>query len=195
MTIRIIFLSIILGLSTQISAQSKKEKKLLQAIEALETTEFIKSYKECKLRVEKVATDFKLQEEFLEADDITRVQLSYQESKEEFDLILDNLKRKLLNKKYRKFMIDNPEEYTELVQLKLEKAMNNYEANCVKLIEEISGTEVVGFGISDIVLLVNIVGDIFGAIKNISKQLDKMNEIYIEEKFISKLRVKDWDEL
>lgn len=193
---RILFLAIlIIGSTFSLSAQSKKEKKLQQAIDALEGTEFVNSYKECKLRVEKVATDFKLQEEFFEAEDVERVKENYTVSKEEFDLILNNMKKRLMDKKYRNFMIEAPEEYTELISLKLEKAMNNYEANCVNLINEISGTEAVGFGISDIVMLVNVVGDIFGAIKNVSKQLDKMNEVYIEDKFISKLRIKSWEEL
>ena len=182
-------------LATSVFGQSKNEKKFQKAIDALESTEFIKEMRSSKKKVESAVLDFKLQEEYFEEEDVDRVKECYQETIDGFDKIMENMKNKLMDKKRRASIVNDPDDYTELMQFRLEKVMEAHRENCIPLIEEITGVEAVGFGIEDIKFIIGLVADVVNALKGNGKSFDKMGENYLEDNFIKGLRISSWDDL
>ena len=191
----IIILFGIILLSASIFGQSKNEKKFQKAIDALESTEFIKELRSSKKKVESAVLDFKLQEEYFEKEDVDRVKACYQETIDGYDKILENMKNKLMDKKRRESIVNDPDDYTELMQFRLEKIMEIHRENCIPMIEEITGVEAVGFGIEDIKFIIGLVSDIVNALQGNGKSFDKMGEEYLEDNFIVGLRISNWEDL
>ena len=102
------------------NGQSKQEKQYIKAIDALEGTDFVKQLRKSKTRIESAVLDFKLQEEYFEKEDIERVKDCYSSTLRGFDKILENMKNKLLEKKRREAIINDPDDYTELMQFRLD---------------------------------------------------------------------------
>lgn len=182
-------------LSNDLFSQNKREKKMQGAIDALMTTEFIQKYSEYKQLVEMTALDFKTQAEYYDQMEVNRISFGYETSRAAFDKILDGLRKDLLDKSTREYIQQNPDRYTHFVTNELEFAMNNYQEQVIYKINELTGNETVGFGIFEIKLFLDLIFDVVGVITSIEKELDKMNEKYLDENFTNPLRVASWEEL
>lgn len=176
-------------------AQSKREKKMQEAINALMQTQFIQKYKEYKDIVEVTAGSFKPTSSAYDQMEVSRIKFNYETSRAAFDKILLGVKKDLLDKTTREYIVGNPERYTQFVANELEMAMNNYQETVVFKINTLTGQQTVGFGIMEIKLLLDLVFDVVGVVQSIQKELDKMSEAYLDEKFTNVLKIKSWDEL
>lgn len=173
----------------------KREEKMKAAIDALNTTEFIRKYKEYQGAVEKTAADFKVIATDYPTEDVREVQYAYRSTRDNFNKILETVKKDLLDKKTRNFMKQNPDRYTQFVSQELDLAYKTYQNTVVTKITELTGQETVGIGIMQLKLLLDLVFDVVGVINTIEAELAKMNEKYIEENFIGPLRIKEWEKL
>lgn len=192
--------TIVIGLFTLVLAaptfaQNKRESKMKAAIDALNTTEFVRKYKEYQGAVEKTVADFKAVSTDYPTEDVREVQYAYRTTRDNFNKILETVKKDLLDKKTRNFMKENPDRYTQFVSQELDLAYKTYQNTVVTKISELTGEESVGLGIMQIKLLLDLVFDVVGVINTIEDELAKMNEKYIEENFIGPLRVKEWEKL
>lgn len=176
-------------------AQSKREKKMQAAIDALMQTSFVQKYKEYKEIVEVTAGSFKPTANAYDQMEVSRIKFNYETSRAAFDKILLGVKTDLLDKTTREYIVSNPERYTQFVANELEMAMNNYQETVVFKINTLTGQQTVGFGIMEIKLLLDLVFDVVGVVQSIQKELDKMSEAYLDEKFTNVLKIKSWDEL
>ncbi len=176
-------------------AQNKREQKMQAAIDALMTTQFVQKYKEYKDIVEVTASSFKPTAASYDQMEVERIKFNYETSRASFDKILMGVKKDLLDKTTREYIVGNPDRYTQFVATELEMAMNNYQEMVVFKINTLTGQQTVGFGIMEIKLLLDLVFDVVGVIQSINKELDKMNEAYLDEKFTNVLKIKTWDEL
>lgn len=177
------------------NSQSREERQYIKAINALETTDFVQQLRKSKTRIESAVLDFKLQEEYFEKEDIVRVKDCYSATIRGFDKILENMKNKLLEKKRRESIINDPDDYTELMQFRLDRIMEAHRTNCIPIIEEVTGVEAVGFGLGDLSFIFKLIGDVVNTLKGNSKSFDKMGDEYLEDNFIKGLRVSSWEEL
>lgn len=173
----------------------KREEKMKAAIDALNTTEFIRKYKEYQGAVEKTAADFKVIATDYPTEDVREVQYAYRSTRDNFNKILETVKKDLLDKKTRNFMKQNPDRYTQFVSQELDLAYKTYQNTVVTKITELTGQETVGIGIMQLKLLLDLVFDVVGVINTIEAELAKMNDKYIEENFIGPLRIKEWEKL
>jgi len=179
--------------ASNIQSQSKKVKKWQDAIDNLNKTEFIGTYKEYKERIETGISDFQLTQDNLDEKDIEIIKSGYIETQLRFDAMFNSMKNDFTNKKMRKFISKNPEHYFKGFRYDMDQAWNYYRNNCERYIHEFTTPDTVAFGLTEITLLLSLI-EKFGGI--ISNHIDKMNKIsgeYLENHFISKLRLKDWE--
>lgn len=176
-------------------AQNKRESKMQAAIDALMTTQFIQKYKEYKEIVETTAGSFKPMAANYDPMEVNRIKFNYETSRAAFDKILLGVKKDLLDKTTREYIKTSPDRYTQFVASELEMAMNNYQESVVHKINMLTGQQTVGFGIMELKLILDLVFDVVGVINSINKELDRMNEAYLDEKFTNVLKIKSWDEL
>ena len=52
-----------------------------------------------------------------------------------------------------------------------------------------------GFGITDLKLILDLVFDVVGVISSINKELERMSEEYLDANFTNLLKIRSWDEL
>ena len=176
-------------------SQNKRAKKMQEAIDALMATEFIQKYIEYKQMVEITALDFKMQSNNYDPMEVNRISFGYETSRAAFDKILGGIRKDLLDKSTRDYIQQNPDRYTHFVTQELEFAMNNYQEQVVYKINQLTGNESVGFGIFEVKLFLDLIFDVVSVITSIEKELDKMNEKYLDENFTQPLQVKSWEEL
>jgi len=187
---------LIFSLSTfSISAQLKRSAKLDKAIDALNNTEFIDTYKNYKTNVETTIRDFKSMAYDLDPYDVQMVKDSYAESKKEFDAIVENLKVDLIDKKTRNFISDYPDRYTKFIASEVEGSYEFFLNNTVTLIDDLTGYEYTGFGLAEVNLIVGLLGEITGMIKDIKGNMKKMTAEYFEAYFIADLRLAEWENI
>jgi hypothetical protein len=191
----ILFLLLCVAFVLPTQAQSKKEKKMKAAIDAINNTEFIKKYKESKEYIEKSGGEFKAIMGNYESQDVNEVIFGYEGTRKQFNSIIEKIKKDLMDKKTREFMIAQPDRYTDFVSKEVDFAMKTYQQTVVVKINEITGNEQVGMGIMELKLLIDLVFNVVGVIKTIQDELDKMNEAYLEKNFVQPLKVQSWEEL
>ena len=176
-------------------AQSKREQKMQAAIDALMTTQFVQKYKEYKELVELTASDFKAISPNYDKMEVDRIRFNYESSRAAFDKILSGVKKDLLDKTTRGYIAENADRYTQFVASELEMAMNNYQESVIYKINLLTGQQTVGFGITDLKLILDLVFDVVGVISSINKELERMSEEYLDANFTNLLKIRSWDEL
>jgi hypothetical protein len=176
-------------------SQNKREKKMQSAIDALMSTQFVQKYKEYKEIVESTAGSFKAVASNYDAREVERIKFNYEASRASFEKILMGVKKDLLDKTTRDYIAGNPDRYTQFVASELEMAMNNYQESVVHKINILTGNQVVGFGVLELKMIIDLVFDVVGIIQSINKELERMNEEYLDQHFTNILKIKSWDEL
>lgn len=175
-------------------AQPKTDKKLEAAIESLGKTAFIKELKKCKQQIEANVADFKVTKE-VDEKDIRKVKRAYAETQEKFDGILNGLKKDLMTKANRDFIIANPDRYTDFTKKSLQETMDDYQSNCQSLIDKATGKAGSTALVALVELLVPSINNLVSYFQDYKKALNTANEAFIEAKLIQKLRLKAWDSL
>ena len=175
-------------------AQPKTDKRLESAIESLEKTAFIKEFKKCKKQIEANVADFKATKD-IDEKDIRKVKRAYGETQEAFDNILNGLKKDLMSKANRGFIIASPDRYTDFTKRSLEEAMDEYQSNCQSLMDKATGKAGSVALVALLELLVPSINNLVTYFQDYKKALNTANEAFIETKLIQKLRLKTWDTL
>lgn len=173
----------------------KRERKMQEAIDSLNTTEFVRKYKEYKELVEMTISNFKAVSSNYEIADVQEVQYGFKTTASNFNKILETIKKDLLDKKTREFIKTSPDRYTQFVAQELDLAYKGFQQTVVLKITELTGEQPVGIGVMEIKLLLDLVFDVVGVINSIEGELSRMNDAYVEEKFVAPLRVKTWEAL
>ena len=109
-------------------------------------------------------------------------------SRAAFDKILESIRKDMLDKSTRSYIAENPDRYTHFISNELDMAMNNYQEQVVYKINELTGIETVGLGIFELKLFLDLIFDVVGVITSIEKELDKMNEAYLDENFTKSIK-------
>jgi hypothetical protein len=191
----IIFLLLCIAFVLPTQAQSKREKKMKAAIDAINGTEFIKKYKESKEYIERTASEYKTISGNYESQDNNEIMFGYEATRKSFNGIIEKIKKDLLDKKTREFMIAQPDRYTDFVSREVDFAMKTYQQTVIVKINEVTGSEQVGIGIMELKLIIDLVFDVVGVIKTIQDELDKMSEDYLNKNFVTPLKIQSWEEL
>ena len=173
----------------------KRERKMQEAIDSLNTTEFVQKYKQYKEVVEMTISNFKAVSSNYELSDVQEVQYGFKTTASNFNKILETIKKDLLDKKTREFIKTSPDRYTQFVAQELDLAYKGFQQTVVVKITELTGEQPVGIGVMEIKLLLDLVFDVVGVINSIDAELARMSDAFVEEKFVAPLRVKTWESL
>lgn len=176
-------------------AQSKKIKRMQAAIDVLLETEFMTKYKDYKSTVEQAAINFKPKAEYYEAAKVKEIEEGFEATRADFNKILEDIKKDLQDKDTREIIVKKPDYYAGLIDYKLEKAMDNFHNNVAYKISDLTGEEVVGFGILEISLIFKFVTHLVNNFSTINKGFKQMSEEFLQENFMQPLEINSWNDL
>lgn len=198
-----LFISIII-ISTSCSpvlSQSKNRlKQWQQAINALNQTEFIKTYRIYKDSIEQVTANYhsiKLDEH---PDDINEIAKGYEAGLVKFDRMLDDMKSDFSERTMRKIILNKPDRYAQTFEERLEFALNTMDSKCLYLMDKAfyKYDEYSALAIMEYALIFGIakelVKELVGLIGKMSKKMEGISADYIEKNLTRDLRIKRWDE-
>lgn len=188
-TLFVVFLALS---STLLTAQSAAEKKMDALISALMETKFIVAYKEYKNETEAKISELKI-ETTLDAKEVAKVKIAYNQSKFKFDAILDQLKRDLANSATRKLILKSPNTFSNTYQRKLDEAKESCNNSFHKKADLLLKKDAL-----DTQTLELLMGTFFTIFKSMSEQKKASNEFsaaYLETELIDPLRFKAWDKI
>ena len=191
-----VFLFITLFFNSITFAQSsKKNVKMQAAINVLMETEFMAKYKDYKNIVEQAGINFKPKEAYFEKEKVAEIKKGFAATQKDFNQILIDIKQDLQTKETRKIITRKPDYYAGLIDFKLEKAMDDFHNNVAYKISDLTGEEVVGFGILEISLIFKFVSHLVDNFSTITKGFKHMSETFLEENFMQPLEINSWNEL
>ncbi|NJL77084.1 MAG: hypothetical protein HC892_20790 [Saprospiraceae bacterium] len=181
-------------LQTTLAFAQTPDRKTEELVAALNNTEFVQQYQTHKESIELDIAEFKLEESTLDATEVKRVQLYYDQSRLKFDAILNKLQTDLTSRTKRKTILDNPTAYTKTLQDDLTAALDYYNENCKKRIEALLEKD----SAMDTETLQELLGGVLGMVQLLKEKSDLTNQLnteYLKEAFINPLRLKKWAEL
>ncbi len=176
------------------NAQTAAERKAQELIDALNKTEFVQQYQEYKNNIELDVAEFKLVQADLQERDVKRVQLYFNQSRLKFDAILTKLETDLTNRTTRKTIAQNPQRYTKTLQDDLTAAVNYYNENCKKLMENLTEKD----SAMDMETVQGLFDSVLGLVQLFKASGENANQLsaaYLEKEFIQPLRLKKWEEI
>ena len=195
-SLTLILLAVFGFAATSLSAQvTKKQRKMLEAIETLEATSFVKEFKSCKSTVENVMRDFNDIAAEYPAGEVRRIEAGYAATEDALNDILMTLRDDLLDPEIRAFIIKKPGRHAADMETKLKYAMDLFDRDVRAPIMELTGDAPVGFGIADIKMIIDMVIQAVDAIKAMRRTFDEMNEDFLDEHFTDELKVATATEL
>ncbi len=177
-----------------IMAQTAAERKAQELIDALNKTEFVQQYQEYKASIELDVAEFKLVQADQQERDVKRVQLYFNQSRLKFDAILTKLETDLTNRTARKTIAQNPQKYTKTLQDDLTAAVNYYNENCKKLMENLTEKD----SAMDMETVQGLFDSVLGLVQLFKATGENANQLtvaYLEKEFIQPLRLKKWEEI
>jgi hypothetical protein len=175
-------------------AQTAPERKAQELIDALNQTPFVRQYREYKAGIELDVAEFRLSESDYPEREVKRVQLYYDQSRQQFDALLDKLEADLANRAMRKTIAQNPQRYSKSLQGQLTAAVNYYNDNCKKLMEQLSERD----SAMDLDAVQGLFDSVMGLVELFKSKGESANQItaaYLESEFIQPLRLKRWEEM
>jgi len=170
------------------------ERKAQELIDALNQTPFVRQYREYKAGIELDVAEFRLSESDYPEREVKRVQLYYNQSRQQFDALLDKLQADLANRAMRKTIAQNPQRYSKSLQGQLTTAVNYYNDNCKKLMEQLSERD----SAMDLDAVQGLFDSVLGLVELFKAKGESANQItaaYLESEFIQPLRLKGWEEM
>lgn len=177
--------------STTVEAQ--KAKKWKEALDNIEKSEFISTYKGYKERIEARMAEFHADSEYVSEKDVEIVKQAYIQSKSRFDNLLTGMKQDFTDKKMRRYISQDPDHYFRGFSYDLDSSWKYYLNECQKNADMLTSSSEGAFGLTEITLLLGLV-EKFGSL--IGKRMDNMKKMsgeYFESNLLSKLRLKDWE--
>jgi nucleotidyltransferase/DNA polymerase involved in DNA repair len=184
-------------LLTQLSAQTPasvttSDAKMDELIAALESTPFIKNFKEYRSETEAKILELKLDTQ-LNPKDVGKVKIAYRQSQLKFDAIVDQLKRDLASNTTRKLIKKSPDVFAAGYQLKLDDAKlycnNNFHQKADLLLKKDAMDS------ETIKLLIDTFFSLFKSFTDRNKTDNAFNAAYLDAKFIEPLRFKTWEKV
>ncbi len=191
----ILTISLVIGIIVFAAAQSKKEKKWRQAIDALEKSEFVIRYDSIKADIEAQVAEFQLKSGGIDPKDVAVVKKGYESSVVKFDRILDDLRQDFTNPDNREYIANHPDRFSRYLEGTLNDATQHYNNQCgQKIVELVELKENVAFGLMEVGMLITLGKELWSLWDNQSAKTNKMSGEYFEREFVTQHRIKRWED-
>jgi len=158
--------------------------------------EFFSEYDELRDRAEKSVQQFKYVQYKYSEDEVSDVMHAYNASANYFNAVILNIKKDLLNKRKRQYMVEFSEDYAKQIEADLYRAREFYENTYQKEVIQVTNGEITGLGF--LALLPKIIGyakTAFSMYKKIKKEMDKFNDDLLNKHLVERYQFKTWDEI
>lgn len=167
-----------------------------KALRAFLETEFLEKFKEIRLESESMVAAFKAHSGEYTPEDVSKVRKSYVRVADQFNLLLNEIKIDLLDKKKMKVIRDNPDMYSASLELKLRILQDEYAQTFEKTIAEVTGSESYSaIPLAAIIGLVKLAGDFIGYIQRSGFENRKIKEEHLNQFLIEPYKFRNWDEI
>ncbi len=187
--------TLVIGVIYFAPAQSKREKKWRQAIDALEKSEFVLRYDSIKTAIEAQVADFQLKSAGLYPEDEALVKKGYESSVAKFDRILDDLKHDFTNPDTREYIANNPDRFSRYLEGTLNDATQHYNNHCgQKMADLVELNNSTAFGLMEVGMLIALGKELWSLWENQSAKANKMSGEYFEREFVTQHRIKKWED-
>ncbi|AEE49562.1 MAG: hypothetical protein IPO07_29455 [Haliscomenobacter sp.] len=159
-------------------------------------TKFMQEYVKSRDESERAVRRFKRTQSRYTEEQVLQVADAYNNSAEQFNQMLYNIKDDLLHKEKRKFLVLFPEDYSKQVECDLYRARDFYSKNFQKALVEVSGdgTETSSF-LTLLPTLIEYGKSAFALFTRIKEEIQKYNEALLKKYLIDEYRFRHWDEI
>ncbi len=167
-----------------------------KAVKNLLATEFMKDFQRIRNETNKSIIIFKKEIDSAKytPDQIEKVKVAYVKTAKGFNLLLAQVKADLLDKNKLKQIKFYPEGYSSNMKLKLLKLEDVYSQTLQQQIADVAGRDGSALG-TLITALFPLVEDLVLQISNYLKELSHVKEEMLENRVISPLQFKAWEEI
>lgn len=180
-------------LSKETTAQSKST---FAALNQFLNTQFFEDYLELRNRSEKAVRGFKAIQHQYSEEEVQLIIDSYNASANYFNSTLVNIKQDLLNRSFRKFLVEYPDKYSKQVEADLFHAKEFYANTFQREIATLTNGQITGAGF--LALLPQVMKYIklsFGVFNKIKAEIKKFNNGLLDKYLIDKYRFRSWEEI
>jgi hypothetical protein len=159
-------------------------------------TKFMQEYVKSRDESERLVRRFKRNQNKYTAEQVQKVGDAYNDSAEQFNEMLYNIKNDLLHKEKRKFIVLFPEDYSKQVECDLYRARDYYSKNFQKALVEVAGdgSETSTF-LTLLPTLIEYGKSAFALFARIKEEIQKYNEGILNKYLIEEYRFRHWDEI
>ena len=185
--------SIIMGL---ISTAAWSQSGAVAALNTLQQTAFFNEFKELKHRSETAVRNFKTIQGRYSEEEVANVASAYNSSADYFNAALLNIKKDLMHKEKRKYLISYPEAYSKQVEADLYRAKEYYANTFQKEVVQLTNGQITGSAL--IALMPQILKYTqlaIEVIRRVDSEIKKMNEAVLDQHLVEPYRFKRWDEI
>jgi len=179
-----------------ITSNDSNAQSVFGALNQFLSQDFFTEYEELRDRAEESAMQFKYIQHKYSEEEVMDVIQAYDASARFYNSILENIKKDLLNKKKRKYMVQFPEDFAKKTEADLYRAKEFYEMTFQKEIIRVTDGEITGMAF--LAMMPQIIGyakSAFSIYKKIKKEMEKFNNELLEKHLIQKYRFKTWEEI
>jgi hypothetical protein len=159
-------------------------------------TKFMQEFVKSRDASERLVRRFKRNQNKYTAEQVQKVGDAYNDSAEQFNEMLYNIKNDLLHKEKRKFIVLFPEDYSKQVECDLYRARDYYSKNFQKALVEVAGDS--GETSTFLTLLPTLIEygkSAFALFARIKEEIQKYNEGILNKYLIEEYRFRHWDEI
>lgn len=159
-------------------------------------TQFMQEYVKSRDESERLVRRFKRSQSRYTEEQVQQVADAYNNSAEQFNEMLYNIKNDLLHKEKRKFLVLFPEDYSKQVECDLYRARDFYSKNFQKALVEVAGdaSETSSF-LTLLPTLIEYGKSAFALFNRIKEEIQKYNEALLKKYLIDEYRFRHWDEI
>lgn len=185
--------SIIMGL---ISTAAWSQSGAVAALNTLQQTAFFNEFKELKDRSETAVRNFKTIQGRYSEEEVANVASAYNSSADYFNAALLNIKKDLMHKEKRKYLISYPEAYSKQVEADLYRAKEYYANTFQKEVVQLTNGQITGSAL--IALMPQILKYTqlaIEVIRRVDSEIKKMNEAVLDQHLVEPYRFKRWNEI
>ena len=185
--------SIIMGL---VSTGAWSQSGAIAALNTLQETAFFNEFRELKDRSETAVRNFKTIQGRYSKEEVANVASAYNSSADYFNAALLNIKKDLMHKEKRKYLISYPEAYSKQVEADLYRAKEYYANTFQKEVIQLTNGQITGSAL--IALMPQILKYTqlaIQVIKRVDDEIKKMNEAVLDQHLVEPYRFKHWDEI
>lgn len=170
--------------------------KIDEALQAFLDTDFMKKYKEIRLESESLVSTFKAHTAEFSPEDIAEVKKAYIRTADQFNALMLEIKKDLLDKQKIKYIKKYPDLYSASMELRLRDLQDEYTQTFERSVAEVTGSDAYSaIPIAAIISLVKLGIDLTNYLVRSGFESKKIKEEHLNIFLIEPYKFKDWESI